>query len=175
MRASQARVGPPIKMKVRPFQRGQDAPTATNAGSAGITQKAVHQTVKIALQKTDWLGIAPLCKSAGHQIGPGLVADLPGLCGLRCWAQAQLKFDPVWLARPTREIVFVLRNTGFQQMGATATRALCSRLACIAFDRNRLPSRLLNGLLNPLANFCTAARVSFLSVGLVARVSDTDQ
>jgi hypothetical protein len=60
-------------------------------------------------------------------------------------------------------------------MGATATRALCSRLASIAFDRDRLPSGLLNGLLNPLTNFCTAAGVSFLSVGLVARVRDTDQ
>ena len=175
MRASQARMAPPIKMNVRPFQLSQDVPTATNAESASITQEAAHQMVKIALQKTDWFGIAPLCKSAGHQIGPGLEADLPGLCGLRCRAQAQLKFDPVRLARPTCQVVFVVRNTGLQHMRATSTRALCSRLACIAFDRNRLPSRLLNGLLNPLANFCTAARVSFLSVGLVARVRDTDQ
>ena len=72
----------PIKMRERPAQGGQDVPTATNAGSTGITQKAVHQMVKIALQQTDWLGIAPLCNSTGQQIGPGLVADLPDLCGL---------------------------------------------------------------------------------------------
>ncbi len=131
--------------------------------------------VKITLQKTDWLGIAPLGKSTGHQIGPGLVADLPGLCGLRCRAQAQLKFDPVGLARPTREIVFVVSNPCREHMGATATRALCSRLSCIAFDRDRLPSGLLNGLLNPLANFRTAAGESFWSVGGVARMRDTDQ
>jgi hypothetical protein len=34
------------------------------------------------------------------------------LCGLRCGAQAQLKFDPVWIARPTCQVVFVVRNTG---------------------------------------------------------------
>lgn len=82
IRASQAHVGPTHQNEGEASWRGQDAPTATNAGSAGITQKAVHQTVKIALQKTDWLGIAPLCKSTGHQIGPGLVADLSGLCRL---------------------------------------------------------------------------------------------
>jgi hypothetical protein len=60
-------------------------------------------------------------------------------------------------------------------MGATATHALGSRLPCIAFDRDRLPSGLLNGLLNPLTNFCTAAGVFFLSVAWVARVRDTDQ
>ena len=73
---------PPIDLKEKTVQCAQDAPTATNAGSAGITQKAVHQVVKIALQKTDGFGIAPLYNSTGQQIGPGLVADLPGLCGL---------------------------------------------------------------------------------------------
>ena len=131
--------------------------------------------VKIALQQTDWLGIAPLCNSTGQQIGPGLVADLPDLCGLRCGAQAQLKFDPVWLARPTREIVFVVCNTGFQHMGATATRALCSRRTCDGVDRDRLPPSLLNGPLDALANFSATTGVSFSSVALVAWVYDTDQ
>jgi hypothetical protein len=60
-------------------------------------------------------------------------------------------------------------------MGATATHALCSRLSCIAFDRDRLPSSLLNSLLNSLANFSAAPGVSFLSVGRVGRVRYTDQ
>ena len=164
MRASQAHVGTLHQNQGAALSVRPGCPAATNAGSAGITQKAIHQMVKIALQKTDRFGIAPLHKSAGQQIGPGLVADLPGLCGLRCGTQAQLKFDPVRLARPTREVVFVVRNPCREQMGATATRALCSRRTCIAFDRDRLPSRLLNRLLNSLANFSTAAGVSFLSV-----------
>ena len=147
---------PPIKTKVRPV------------GAAKMLRPPQTLNQRASLKRR-------LTNSTGQQIGPGLVADLPDLCGLRSRAQAQLKFNPVGVERPTREIVFVVRNTGFQQMGATATRALCSRLTCIDLDRDRLPSRLLNGLLNPLANFRTAAGVFFLSVGLVAWVYDTDQ